>query len=341
MTDRIERLVAIDLASLGEDSRRDPLPIEALTSAGVYRDDRPGAEARRNALAEERRVELALMPLTLAHVFAHRVGRAAAGATGVVCAALMFLLMADPLMLELVRWFVPGLGLNLGMCVMIAATAILLAYVIATWIGESWFHRRMRAAIETRGEAYGDLDHLARGPIEVARALVRRVDGWSIGLVLAGAATLAAVFGFLAVVAGTFRPFSYVLSATTIFREPAATSNLGPVIYAIGLALVAAIIIGLACDREHRFPGTPQATRWFGHWSMLPLGVLIGLVTMHLTFGMVHRLYTFGGLPPRGQLPSSELRFGLAIGGMAAVLLLLSWAVLWWRRRERARIGDT
>lgn len=42
----------------------------------------------------------------------------------------------------------------------------------------------------------------------------------------------------------------------------------------------------------------------------------------------------------RFRLPSSEHRYLLAIGGEVALLAVAGWCVMWWRRRESARLGD-
>lgn len=332
----LDSLVADDLGALGAASRTDlPSLEDALRTAtpGIYRDGRAGAEAKRDVLANERRLQLALMPLAIAQVFAHRVGRAAAGGMAIACALAMVMLVADPLLVRLVTWFVPGLGLNIGLCLTIASSAILVAYVVATWIAEAWFTRRMRAAIETHDDVYRDLDHLARGPIEVAQRLVRRVDGWSTGLLLAGVASLAAIFGYLVAVAGALRPASFVLSSTAVFSLPATTTNLGPVLYAIVFALLVAFVVGRACDREHRLGAAPAVLGRLGHWAMIPLGALGGLATLYGLFRMVTG-YAWVAMVP------SEHRYGLALLGEGTVIALAAWALLWWRRRERTRLGE-
>jgi hypothetical protein len=333
MTHTTDRMITTDLAALAADVRRDLPPIDtALRDTGVYRDGLPGAQARRDALAEERRLQLALMPLAIAQVFAHRVGRAAAGAAAIVCSLALVMLLADPLLMRLVLWFVPGLGVNIGICMMVASTAILVTYVVATWIAEAWFTRRMREAIATHADVYADLDQLSRGPIDVAQKLVKKVDGWAIGLAFGGAAAIATVFGYLVIMAATFQPLSHVLSTTSLFAERAAAGNLGPVIYALGLAAAIAAVIARGCDREHRFGEPTPAMKRLSHWSTLAAGGFLGMVVMFATARMATRLYY--------QLPSSEHRYLLAIGAEGALLAITGWAVLWWRRRERKRLGD-
>lgn len=333
MTSSIDRMITSDLAALDTEARREvPAMATALRETGVYRDGLAGAQARRDSLAEERRVQLALMPLAIAQVFAHRVGRAAAGAAAILCAIAGVLLLADPMLLRLVTWMIPGLGLNLGMCMMLAATVILVAYVVGTWAAELWFTRQMRHAIETHADVYADLDQLARGPLEVAQKLVRRIDGWSVGLSLGGVILLTTVFGYLLVVAGAFQPLAVVLSTTSVFVERAATENLGPVIYALALGLGLAVALGRGCDREHRFGEASPLMQRVSHGSTLAFALVLGMGMLFATVRMVIHLHD--------RLPSSQHRYLLAIGAEVALVALAGWATLWWRRREQRRLGD-
>lgn len=333
MTTSLDRMITSDLSALEADARRDlPEPASALRDAGVYRDGRAGAQARRDQLAEERRVQLALMPLAIAQVFAHRVARAAAGTMALVVSLGVVMLLADPLMMRMIAWLVPGVGVNIGSCLMVAATAVLVTYVVATWIAEAWFTRRMREAIETKGDVYSDLDTLARGPIEVAQALVRKVDGWSVGLVLAGGIALATVFGYMMAITMSFQPLARVLSTTTMFAEQAASRNLGPLVYALVLGTSLAVILGRGCAREHRFGDPTPTMQRISHWSALAFGGIVGMVVAFAAIRMVLRLPV--------QLPSPQHRYLLAIGAEAALLAMAGFCVLWSRRRERARLGD-
>lgn len=334
MTPSLDRMITGDLAALETDARRDlPELSAALRDAGVYRDGRAGAEARRSALAEERRVQLALMPLAIAQVFAHRVGRAAAGGMAALISIAVVMLIMDPMLTRMIVWLVPGSGISIGSCLIVATTAVLVTYVVATWIAEAWFARRMREAIATKGDVYSDLDSLARGPLEVAQKLVRKVDGWAVGLVLAGGLAAATVFGYLVVLTASFEPLSHVLATTSMFAEDAAGRNLGPLVYALALGGGLAVILGRACDREQRF-GSPSAFMLrIGHWSTLVFGGIVALVVAFATTRMIIRLHIL-------QLPSSEHRYLLAIGAEAALLAVSGWAVLWARGRENRRLGD-
>ena len=334
MTTSIDRLVSTDLAALGDASRRDMPPREvALRDAGIYRDGRAGAEARRDALANERRLQLALMPLSVAQVFAHRVGRAGAGLMAIACSAVMILLLADPLLLRIATMFLPGIPLNLGLCVLIASTLILATYVVSTWAAEAWFSWRMRDSVTTHGDAYGDLDHLARGPIEVAQQLARKADAWAVGLLLAGVASLATVVGFLIVVVGAFRSTNVLMSTTEVFTMRGTTGNLEVVVFGFLLALGGAFVVGRACERERRTGTASGLLARLSHGKALVAG-LAGLVVLpYATFRAFAPMYLAGP-------PPANVRFLLGIGGVLTVLALATWAVLWWRRHERARLGD-
>jgi hypothetical protein len=190
----------------------------------------------------------------------------------------------------------------------------------------------MREAVATQNDVYADLDKLAKGPIEVAQKLVRKVDGWSIGLALAGAAALTSVFGYLMVIAGAFQPLSHVLSTTSLFAERAASTNLGPVIYAIAIAVGAAFVVARGCEREDRFGELPPLVARLAHWSTLVIGIVVGLGVMFATARMVTHL--------QFRLPAPGHRYLLAIFAEVALLAIATWLALWWRRRERARLGD-
>lgn len=331
---KIDRLVSTDVAALGDASRRDVPPREmALRDTGIYRDGRAGAEARRDQLASERRLQLALMPLSVAQVFAHRVGRAGAGLMAIACSAVMILLLADPVLLQIANLFLPGIPLNLGLCILIASTLILATYVASTWAAEAWFSRRMRDSVTTNDDAYGDLDHLARGPIEVAQQLARKADGWAVGLLLAGVASLATVVGFLVVIVGAFRSGAVLMSTTEVFTMPGTTGNLGAVVFGFLAVIGGAFVVGRACERERRSGKEPALLARLSHWKALAIGG-VGLVALpYATFRAFSRIYMEG-------VPPNNMRYVLAIGGVGTVFLIASWGLLWWRRRERARLGD-
>lgn len=316
----IDNMIERDLKALAENSRRDvPALDDALRTTDAYRDDRPGAEARRNALADERRRELVLMPLTLSHVFAHRLGRAAAGGMAVLCSFVLIAMLVDPLLMQFAAWLVPGL--SIGMLATIAALAILAAYVVASWIGEAWFARKMRASIQTGDDAYRDLDHLARGPLEIAQAAVHKVDAWSVGLFLAGAASISLTFGYVVVLVGMQHTLATAWSLNAIYDTGIVQRNIELLVLAIaGCGAASAVLARNA-----------SVARVLGSWPVLVVAGVVGIATMYQG---IHLLLTW-----RRHWPSLELRTLLALGSTITLFLPMAWALLYWRRREQARIS--
>lgn len=294
----------------------------------MYRDDRPGAEARRDALAEERRRELVMMPLTLSHVFAHRVGRAAAGAAALACTLALVAVISDPLLLQVAAWLVPGV--DIGILGLLTFIAVLAVYVVATWIAEAWFARRMRAAIRTGDDPYRDLDELARGPVEVAQQAVRRVDGISLGLFLAGMTSVAIGFGYVLAILGSLYELPYALSMSALIQTGALEKNLGVLVNALLLAGGIAYWLG----RSARRGSSSGAVAVLGHRWGLVAALAIGLVTAYVSIDTIALI----GL--RRDLPPEDVRYLIGFGGTIALVGLAAWVLLWWRGRENRRIGE-
>lgn len=158
----LDAQINADLSLLGAASKAGLPDIDETFAAidsiggGAYRDGTAGAEARRDELLAARRLELALMPLSTGRVFVHRVARIAAGATASIAAMFVIVIVADPMLLSLLGFFIPDLTLSLiGVGTLSAALA---AYVLAGLIAERVFDRRMRAALESSGDAFEDID---------------------------------------------------------------------------------------------------------------------------------------------------------------------------------------
>ena len=323
----VDHTIARDLAALGENSRRDvPALDEALRTTDAYRDDRPGAEARRNALAEQRRKELVLMPLTLAHVFTHRLGRAAAGGMALAVSLVMMAMIADPLLMRFAAWFIPGL--NVGMLVLIGAIAILKAYVIASWVGEIWFARRMRAAIKTSSDAYEDIQQLAEGPLEIAQRAVARVDGWSMGLFLAGTSAVTLVYGYTVIVVGMNHTLSHAWSMIGIMNTHALENNAGILAWVLTVSGIASFVVARACARDR--VGDSAFVRGLGRWPTLALAGALGIVVLYNMFHVAAGTH---------RVVSAPQRIVVAFAASIAIYLPLAYGMLFWRRREQARIG--
>jgi hypothetical protein len=330
----MEPIITADLAVLGEENRRN---LPALDGAGVYRDDRPGVEARRTALAEQRRNELALMPLSLAHVFSHRVARAAAGGAALSCALLLAMLASDRVLVSLVEWFVPGITQTLPLLVAMSGCAVAGAYVIGGWAAEHVFARRMRVQLASSGDAHEDLDRLAQGPADVAHQLVRSVDAWAVGLSIAGVTALGTMFAYLLATLGVHHGATTLLSQSYVFGDHTVQSNIEVAMFTVALAAAFAAYVGHACRRERRLVEPPRVLRWAGHWLVIPTGIIVGFFAMHRMSAMAER---FLSRPYVRRLPTMSERLDVAILGVFALVLLVTWPALWWRRREQARIGE-
>ena len=322
-----------DLAALRDDCRHAPLPVDdTLRRTNMYRDDRLGAEARRDALRDQRRNELALMPLSLSHVFAARVGRAAAGAATLACVAVFAVGISDPVFYHLISVFLPGL--NLTTCAALGTGIVLGAYVIATWIAQRVFERRMRLAIETAGaDVHADIDRLAEGPLEIGRRLVRKADGWAIGSGIAGATVVTSMCGFfLFIVAST--TYRYGWTSTAAFAAASIERNITFLGAGFVLAIVGAVFVGVACGRDGRNPLRPVPVwmRFFSHWSSLVVGGVLVAATLYDPRAGHWRGKVFE-TGPRVLEPVA------VVAGVTALFLVMSWVLLAWRRREEARIA--
>lgn len=333
-----DRIIDGDLAALGDTSRQHvPSLDESLAATAVhrprtpntsaYRDDLPGAEARRNALAETRRRELALMPLTMSQIYAHRVGRAVAGAGAILCALGLLVVLDDTFLVRLTAYFIPGFAL--GVYALASIAFVLTTYVVAHRIAEHRFTVRMRELVTTGPDAYVDLDQLAVGPFAVAAAAVRRVDRVSLVLPLVGTALLAPLLAFvgyiglLAVKPHTGR------STIAMFLEM--TNEMAPVLVALAAGVVLASVLGHVLRRDE----SPTLVRWLGHWGVLIVALVLGLGT-----AIAATKVAFDTSLPPSLLVSADARYVLSLCGEAAILLPTTWLVLWSRRREQARLGD-
>ena len=335
-----ERLISEDLAELGRLARSGPRPAlpAALATLSLpegapsgrpsgppddrdtspYRDDATGAALRRDQLLAARQRQLALAPLTLAHVFANRVARASAGAVALISAAVVGLLLVDPLALLLASWLVPGIGAVDGLA--LAALAMLTTYLVSLHLAQGFIARRMRALVNASADAHADLERLARGPVQELERLVRKADRWATTLPVAGGAALATVGGYAAI--------SLALSAHA-WDEPAAIYHaqvgrgVSELVLALAVMLAMALRLGEVCAREPRRGELPCWARWLSRWWIVPLSLVLGLLT--LTLGV--ELVVFGW--------SFPVRIAGAGLTCAAATLPIAWATLWWRGREQ------
>lgn len=318
-----------DLHELAEESTRG-LPDFADTAARLggggspYRDDRPGAEARRRALVESRLIEVALMPLALERVYVHRVARAAAGGAALLAAAAVMVGVLDPWTGRMMQ-ILSGMPLAI-LAPVLTGFATLAAYVLAGLLAEHHVERRLRDTVRSRGELYTDIDHLeAARPLDEVRRMVSSVDAVSVALPLLGASLALAVCGFL--IAFTFLPGNQMASA--------AYYSLGPVALVTVLSIAFVIDLARACVRERKSPSPPALLVMAEHWGTLLAGGLVGAFVLWYGARVVEGLRLAGFVPGEGK------RLLLIAAAVAAVVLPLTWALLSLRRREQRRVSPT
>jgi hypothetical protein len=102
---------------------------------------------------------------------------------------------------------------------------------------------------------------------------------------------------------------------------------------AIAAGITAAALVGYACDRERARAGLPSWVDRLAHWAMVPIGFVLGLGVL-LASLRAARVFQIHGT--QASTPALAL---LAIVSVAATFLPAAWALLWWRRREHARLG--
>jgi len=322
-----QRSIDSDLRALADESATG-LPDHSETAAWLsgggspYRDDRPGAEARRRALLEDRLLEVALMPLALGRVYAHRVARAAAGGAALLGAAAVMVGVFDP-------WTGRMLMLLSGMPLAILAPVLigfftLGTYILAGLLAEHHVERVLRASVRTGGEPFGDIDRLeAARPLDRVRRMVHAVDSVSVALPLLGASMGLVVCGFL--MAFYFIPGQMMASA--------AYYSLGPVSLVTVLSAAFAIDLARACARERRSPSRPLLLAVAEHWGTLIAGALVG------AFVLWYGARVVDGVRFAGMVPSEGKRLLLIAAAVSAVVLPFTSALLWLRRREQRRVS--
>lgn len=328
MTQRAtENVIDSDLRALSDDSARG-LPDFAETSSWLagggspYRDDRPGAEARRRALIEDRLLEVALMPLALQRVYVHRVARAAAGGAALLGAAVIMVGVFDP-------WTGRVLAMLSGMPLAILSPVLigfftLGAYILAGAVAERHVERVLRATVKSGGELYGDIDRLeAARPLDRVRRMVQSVDAVSVALPLLGASMGLVVCGFL--MAFYFLPGELMAHA--------AYYSLGPVSLVTVLSTAFAIDLARACARERRSPSRPAVLAVAEHWGTLIAGALVG------AFVLWYGARVVDGVRFAGIVPGEGKRLLLIGASVAAVVLPFTSGLLWLRRREQRRVS--
>jgi hypothetical protein len=305
---------------------------DTLRTKNMYRDDGGlAAKARRDELASERRLELAMMPLTLAHVFAHRVARAAAGAAALVVALGIVAVLAEPKLLRFAEWAARDLTYltRLDIFVLLTGFGVLTVYMFAAWIAGGWFARRMRATIRTSDEPDRDLDELACGPIEIAQQTLKRVDAVSIGLFLTGGVALTLALGYVGVMLETNAHHHYSIFDRSLLSPPSLERNVDVLV----LGVFMTIGFGAWFTRAVHL-GRAGILRVLGHVSTFTALSALGFALAYLG------LDTLTNIAMEHALPTERARYALGVGVTVVITGLATGVLLWWRRRELARTGE-
>lgn len=310
----LDRIVTTDLAALAADSRRQVPAVDNVLRELSRRRRRP----ERAAPA----AELAL--LSFAKVFAHRVGRAAAGAMAIVYTGVLLVVLYGPIVdAERQRaWLLADDVISIAAR---GAVLTLVAYAIAVAMAGRWFERALgRSSARDAGLAAGD----ATG---AAARLVRSVDGWSVGLAIAGATSIVTLIGVGTLVVGwdgwdRFWCFGCD-PEEAIFRD-----RLHDLTAAIGCIVAAGLALGWVCTR-------PRGSAWgraFEHRLVVPAGLVVGAAAV---VAWVANGVDRGDLRPPGVAdPASALRTALTVALALALFGVASGLVLRWRRREGERL---
>jgi hypothetical protein len=272
--------------------------------------------------------------VSLAGVFGHRIARMTGGAMAVLCAIALLVVLHNPFgdepihltIIDLVDKGVPWHARWLRDGVTIAAVIgilVLAAHLIGARIAARVFERSLRT--------------LGAGSDARARAgrLVRRVDAWSVGLGIAGVASVATLFGVVGPSIGTefymfFQPHGARVAHVVL-------QALREVSVAVPLGLVAAFAVGRACAGGSEGRRGARWVRALEHRLVVPVGLALGLVAgysgLTVDFGVFDISY------PAADQPAAAVQTALTILSTTSILLVTIGYTLRRRRHEHERIG--
>lgn len=328
---QLDDTLRADFTALREATARD-LPEFAWTAAqltgatGPYRDDQPGAEARRRRAREQWLRELALMPLASERIFVHRVARAAAGGVALLAVTFAVLASMDVWTQRLVYALFgqPTAALTAALL----AGAVLAAYVAGGLIAERHYERHLRRHLAGADDDALDprtaSDRLAAaGPEQHTRALIDRVDAAAIALPLAGVTGAGLLLGLLFF----FSDPGY--SALALVTEARFV-----LVKAVALGVVVAVALAIACTRERRAVDRSPVLRTAEHWLTLAAGITAILACLWYAARVAFGLQAFHIIPDRGT--------SILLGALGVIALVVptAWVLLRLRRREHRRLGD-
>jgi hypothetical protein len=259
--------------------------------------------------------------VALAGVYRLRVARLTAGAVALVYAVALVVVLHDPFGggrdpgTHWRQWFLFG-RLSRGMLVALLMTT---AHVVAGHLAGRAFERRLAA--RRPGE-----------PVEPARQLVMRIDGWSVALGIAGLSAVAGVFALLSISVGDW------LWAFFQLHGPRSGGAVHQALHDLVLVCVfvatSSLAIGRACACRSR---RPRWLGWLEHPAALPIGVVLGVVTI-----MMGRVLDFGVFDislPAVDRASIGLQVALTAMCAAAAILIVGSYTVRRRRAEQERLA--
>jgi hypothetical protein len=200
------------------------------------------------------------------------------------------------------------------------------AHLIGARIAARVFERRLRIL-------GADCD--ARARCERAGWLVRGVDAWSVGLGIAGVASVATVFCVVGPSIGTafwtfFQPHGARVAGVVL-------QALREVSVAVPIGLAVAFAVGRACARGSEGRRTARWIRALEHRLILPVGLALGLFAGYagatVDFGVFDISFPAAGQPP------PVVHTALTILSTTSILLITVGYTLRRRRQEHAHIG--
>jgi hypothetical protein len=324
-----DKIVGADLAALGIHSRQRLLALDETLRAVSAR------AARARARAASRAPESgALTMFSLEAIYAQRVARAAAGAMGILCTAVLLLALYAPAgdgrhVWMVWSWILDGRGPVIALGV---GAVMLVAYSVGGSIARRRFVRALeRTSIED-----------ARSANERAEGLLRSIDGPSVTLAVggfAGPAVLVAAMTWLvgwAMWSHTFyvglpRPNGYY-SDHDFTRAPFLEPLHGVSALIAGIVL-AAVALGWVCTRRRG----SDWVRALARRHVVPAGAVLAVAAASVTL-------SFGVEPLRWyndhNIPGGALRAPVMVAGAIAAFLIAAGGALWLRRRELDRLDD-
>lgn len=303
----VDKLLTNDLAALATTSRSHVLSIDALLPV----------EAAPDITADQ-------TLLALGRIYAHRVARVAVGSVAVVMTfALITALMAQTWEPNEYDLALPRrlsiFDVNTRTMALTLLALMLASYVLALRIADRVFDQR------------------TAGSLDRARRLARAVDGWAVALGVAGSVAYVTLIGLahftLGWGSGHGDSWLYLMAEKGHWLGPAVTTCTWSILVSTAITLILAIALGRACIRRASWLETLQ------HWSIVPVGLTLGLTTLCLGFALDCRPITqYDDLLASSQY-STSLRQLLTVGGVTSAFLVMTGFTLRRRRREIKRGG--